>query len=192
MKRMTAAVLGAVVMVASATAMAGGEPTVETGFKVVTGGTNLVSDAAFDLQNTVSGSSLTYKRQGSFGGINLGWNGTHGNYVTVKRQNGGGNVLYGEPVALKVRVGSDGNWLKYEHRDQGINLNWNKSPQYEWIIKGGTDGQPVKAGDTIAIVSTKENDSVIYCYRANGAWLKWSKDCSRAERELAKRNAPSR
>ena len=178
----TSLLLGAVVH-------AQGNPTVEKGYKVSAA---LQSDQAFDLTNIVSGSSLTYKSQGSFGGINLGWTGSHGNYVTVKRQAGAGPVKYGEPVALKVEGGGHGDFLKYEHRDHGINLSWTKNPEYEWRIMGGTDGQPVGAGDQIAIVNNKENDSMIFCYRVNGAWLKWSKDCSRAEREAAKRGAPSR
>jgi hypothetical protein len=176
----------------SLSAVAGDEAPVQADYKVVLSkGSELASGASFDLQNVVSGSSLTYKRQGSFGGINLGWDTKHGDYVSVVREAGAGSVKYGEPVALRVRRGGDGNYLRYSKRDYGINLNWSSTPVYEWRVKGGQDGQPVKAGDVIALVSTVEKDSVVYCYRKNGAWLKWSKDCSTAERELAKRNAPS-
>ncbi|MBK8214397.1 MAG: hypothetical protein IPK71_11665 [Myxococcales bacterium] len=193
MKRSFVGVLACMTVVGlSVTAGAQAEAPVQPDYKVVTGSSgDLVSDDAFDLQSVVSGSSLTYKRQGTLGGINLGWDTKHGDYVTIKRQAGSGPVKYGEPVAIRVRRGNDGNYIRYSRRDLGINLDWSSSPVYEWRIKGGQDGQPVKAGAVIAIVSTVEKDSLVYCYRKNGAWLKWSKDCSRAERELAKRGAPS-
>ena len=74
MKRSIVGVLACMTVVGlSVTAGAQAEAPVQADYKVVTGSSgDLVSDDAFDLQSVVSGSSLTYKRQGTLGGINLG------------------------------------------------------------------------------------------------------------------------
>lgn len=82
MKRSFVGVLACMTVVGlSLTAGAQAEAPVQPDYRVVTGSSgDLVSDDAFDLQSAVSGSSLTYKRQGSLGGINLGWDTKHGDY----------------------------------------------------------------------------------------------------------------
>ena len=105
-----------------------------------------------------------------------------------------GGPLNTFPKLLRRNASQFGSRAAIRHKDLGIWQTWTWAQVLE-IVRAyavGLQRLGLGRGDTIAIVSTKENDSVIYCYRANGAWLKWSKDCSRAERELAKRNAPSR
>jgi len=149
--------------------------------------TQLEDGGGYDISNSMSGSFLVYKHQGSIGGINLGWNKNKNGGITFKKE-GGGTINYDDPVAIKVE---GGNWLRYGSRDAGINLDWSKTPVYEWRIQGGQAGTPVKLGQAMKLHNTVAKNPVTYCYRENGAWLRWEKDCSQKYIGLAKAGAPS-
>lgn len=148
------------------------------------GATTLEDGSGYDVQNSISKNFLGYKSQGTFGGINLGWLPAKSGSVSFKKQ-GGGTINYGDAIAIKVEGGG---FIQYKSRDYGINLNWSKDPVYEWRIDGGSG--PVKLG-VIKLFNTVAKDNVTYCWRKNGAWLKWEKDCSQKDIAAAKAGVPS-
>jgi len=66
------------------------------------------------------------------------------------------DILTGEAFALGIGGGEA--FLKYGERKSGINLNWSKSPIFEWrmFTVGEAAGKPIGAGTKFAIL----NDSV--------------------------------
>lgn len=141
------------------------------------------SGKRYELRNKWSESAMIYTKQSR--GINMGW-GKNTNGVRLTKESGG-VIKYGDTIAFGVSNG----YLQYDKRTWGINLKWtNKDrPVYEWIVKGGKDGDPVQLGQPITIHNTKESDHLFYCIRHSGAWVKWSKDCSKTERAATYANA---
>jgi hypothetical protein len=131
----------------------------------------------FLLKNSTNRHFLSYKKQGTFGGINLGFTDdaepataakvVHWEFVNRNRT----AVKYDEPVAIRCRDG----YLRYGHRDVGINLHWSDSPVTEWRLLGGRPGTPVKTGEKFSIFNmhTKEGEPLIYFKREIGGNIGW-------------------
>jgi hypothetical protein len=104
-------------------------------------------------------------------GINLVWQDDDNQQNIRFDRPGGGTVRYGDVVAIRV---SGGGYVKYGARDNGINLVWSNSPVYQWEIRGGTHGVPVRT-DTgaIQLLNTHVFQSVTYGERDRGINLVW-------------------
>ncbi len=129
------------------------------------------------LKNSTNRHFLHYKHQGTFGGINLGFTddaepSTAAKVVQwelVNRQ--GTPVKFDEPVAL--RCGDD--YLRYGHREVGINLTWSDNPVYEWRLLGGKPGTALKTGVPFSIFNmhNAEGEPLIYFQREIGGNIGW-------------------
>ncbi|HEX8117996.1 MAG TPA: hypothetical protein VF521_12055, partial [Pyrinomonadaceae bacterium] len=64
-------------------------------------------------------------------------------------------VLSGEPVAFGVGGGEE--FMRYAHRNVGVNLKWSAKPVFEWRIFGANTqaGKPIPTGALLAIVNVK-------------------------------------
>jgi hypothetical protein len=76
-------------------------------------------------------------------------------------------------------VGGSPSFLRYAHRTVGINLEYQGSPAFEWLIYGsnGEKGQPVPTGSPVAIINSKvepDPDFLIYLDRPAGADVGWT------------------
>lgn len=123
---------------------------------------------------------LQYESSGAHGGINLGWTDdskeSTGDRVSkwfFERQSArpgyGEKVVnaplkYGERVALGLmhREGLSDPYLRYGHRDWGINLKWSKEPIFEWTVLGGPIGTPVAAHQRVTIFNLTHDNFMIY------------------------------
>jgi hypothetical protein len=112
-------------------------------------------------------------------GINLGWT-DDAEPATVKKvtrwflaRQGTSTapVKYGELLALGY--GGDPSFIKYEKRTVGINLGWSNTPRFEWKLLGGHKGQPVHAGEWLAIYNQKAGECLIYFDRTVGGDIGW-------------------
>jgi hypothetical protein len=112
-------------------------------------------------------------------GINLGWTddaspqtGTKvARWFFVRGGTGDEPVRYGEAIALGN--GGDPSFIKYEQRTVGINLNWSKTPVFEWKIGGGRSGEVVSTGQHVALFNEKANEVLIYFDRNVGGDIGW-------------------
>ena len=80
-------------------------------------------------------------------------------------------ILSGESIAFGIGLGEA--FLRYAHRDVGINLTWSKNPIFEWRIFGldSETGKPIQENSLVAIVNDKVEpapDFFIYLDRAPG------------------------
>lgn len=131
----------------------------------------------FLLKNSTNRHFLHYKKQGTFGGINLGFTDdaepstaakvVQWELVNQKRT----PVKYDEPVALRCRDG----YLRYGQRDVGINLHWSDNPVYEWRLLGGPRGTAVKTGTPFALLNMhgSQGEPMIYFKREIGGNIGW-------------------
>jgi hypothetical protein len=105
-------------------------------------------------------------------GINLVWTAPSGpGNVFFARQGASGQPLvYGARVAIHV---ADGGYLRYGVRKYGINLVWSSSPVYEWEIRGGPTGSPVRWGHIIGLWNSVIKQYVHYGSRLFGINLVW-------------------
>jgi hypothetical protein len=129
------------------------------------------------LKNSTNRHFLGYKPQGTFGGINLGFTDdaepstaakvVHWEFVNRNRT----PVKYDEPVAIRCRDG----YLRYGHRDVGINLHWSDNPVAEWRLLGGRRGTPVKTGEKFSIFNmhSADGEPLIYFKREIGGNIGW-------------------
>ena len=134
-------------------------------------GSQITSGTGYNLYNIDQKSFLDYKDRW---GANLGWHGTAENNIEIKVK-GGGALTCGALFAMKV----DNEWLKYGHQNVGINITSTKTfgdDLYQWKIVKCTAGQPVAKDTAIAIMNTKENDSLVGCKRPAGVNLAWAND----------------
>lgn len=174
----------------------------------------LTSGTRVRVGSDYSGHCLTYKSQDS--GINLGHVGdcskTKGgeNFAFEKTvgDTSGGEIRFGDVVAMSVARDSDRAYVCYGVRDHGINLNWGKNDA-ECKGRSGSKGNgavqwklmPVagstkKVGDAIAMTdrfalhSVVADAPVVKCARIYAAgitptwWagdLKWRADCMHHE-----------
>jgi hypothetical protein len=131
----------------------------------------------FLLKNSTNRHFLQYKKQGTFGGINLGFSDNaepstaakvvHWEIVNRQRT----PVKYGEPVAIRCRDG----YLRYGSRTVGINLDWSDNPVFEWRLLGGRQGTPVRTGQWLSIFNmhAQPGEPLIYFKREVGGNIGW-------------------
>lgn len=108
------------------------------------------SDKNYNLKGRTTRKFLQYEKQ--VFGINLGWTDNASATTARKRskwffaRKGGrqGPIRYGETIA--IGWGKSPSFIKYDHRNVGINLDWSDKPVYEWTILGGKPGTPVRTG----------------------------------------------
>ena len=133
----------------------------------------------YQLKNRVIRKFLQYERQGTFGGINLGWTddaepdtARRVTRWTFARAGGGrGPVRYGEPVALAW----NGDYVQYGERTIGINLEWSDTPRFEWLLLGGRPGSDVRTDTWLALFNTRSEggEPMIYFDRTVGGDIGW-------------------
>jgi hypothetical protein len=118
-------------------------------------------------------------------GINLGWTDDAEPATARKvarwfftRQGGQDQpVRYGDSVALGYGVPPS--FIRYAHRDVGINLDWSNEPVFEWKLLGGKIGHPVRTDEWLAIYNERaEGDSgrgecLIFFDRTVGGDIGW-------------------
>ena len=119
-----------------------------------------------------------YEKQGSLGGINLGWTDDCKPSTAEKSQRwriahdgqSGQPVQYGQPVAIAW----DDHYLRHGHRDIGINLKWSDKPVFEWRILGGQVGAPVERSIKVALWNDTADEPMIQVDRDGpGADVGW-------------------
>lgn len=144
-----------------------------TDWKILGKGAEVKAGSTYTLSNNSTHESIRYGKR--TWGINLVWNkSTALNNIRFEVKGGGKGVLkYGDKVAIHVL---NGGYLKYQHRDVGINLAWSTPPVYEWVILGGKKGTPVKTGALLSLFNERENDFMIWAQRPAGINLRWWKD----------------
>ena len=135
----------------------------------------------YNLKGTINKKFLQYERQGTGGGINIGWTDNASASTATARSlwyfqnqsNSNRPIRYGEPVAIAWKT-EHTNFIKYASRTTGINLDWSKKPAYEWAILGGKPGVPVKRGqDLVVIYNLKFKRPLIYFKRTVGGHIGW-------------------
>lgn len=129
------------------------------------------------LKNRINRHFLQYKKQGTFGGINLGFSDDaepstaekvlHWEFVNSSRT----PVRYDEPVAIRCKDG----YLRYGHRNVGINLLWSDNPVFEWRLLGGPVGAWVSTRDWLCIWNAHSTygEPLIYSKREIGGNVGW-------------------
>jgi hypothetical protein len=137
----------------------------------------------YNLKGKVPIKFLQYEKQGTFGGINLGWTNSASAGTAIDRarwifQRPGGPsaqlapVVYGEPIALGWSKGGKP-FLKYSKRNIGINLTWS-DPVFEWTILGRTPGTRVRRGqDLVILYNLKHRMPMMYFDRTKGGHIGW-------------------
>ncbi|QEG33765.1 hypothetical protein [Bythopirellula goksoeyrii] len=137
----------------------------------------------YNLKGLVNKKFLQYEKQGTFGGINLGWTQTASAGTAIDRaqwifQRPGGPseqlapLVYGEPIALGWSKGSNP-FLKYAKRNVGINLDWSDAV-FEWTILGRTPGTNVGRGqDVVILYNLKHQMPPMRFDRTKGGDIGW-------------------
>lgn len=100
--------------------------------------------------------------------------------MLIKRENGDGQVRYGDIIALNLKPYG---WLKYKKQKYGINISDdNNTPHFIWQIRGGENGTKLISGMPFALynLSPTIKSEMIFCERTHGIDLGWfpSSDCS--------------
>ena len=151
-------------------------------WKLLGSGSEVTSSTGYCFHNKTLGQSIKYGKRGSLGGINLVWDkaanltNTH-----FENESGQGPIKYGEKIALKID-GIKTPYVRYEKRNIGINLTWSGEPIFEWVIVGGKEGDPVKVGETFALINTFEKDFLVYAKRGGEAInLRWYLDRNKGD-----------
>jgi hypothetical protein len=140
-------------------------------------------DRNYDLKGLKPRKFLQHEHQ--TWGINLGWTDNAetatgrkvARWFFTRRSGVSGPVTYGEPLALAN--GGDPSFLRYKHRDVGINLDWSSEPVFEWKVLGGKSGQPMRTADNVAIYNSKVEgegslgECLVYFNRPLGANIGW-------------------
>lgn len=113
-------------------------------------------------------------------GVNIKWKSTNPLNITFKKQNGTGQIVTGEKIAIHF-AGEKGGYLYYKRREHGINLEFSPTPVYEWEFRNGSnkDGDNVLIEERVAIFSTVENDFLVGCQwpLKDVVNLAWCQDC---------------
>ena len=144
-------------------------------------------DRSYTLKGRIPRKFLQYEKQ-QFG-INLGWTddaspatGRHvARWFFTLQGNANRPIRYGDVIALANGKGDS--FLRYADRDFGINLNWSKSPVFEWQLLGGPTGQPVARGPYLAIYNRKVKRFFVHFDRNVGGNIGWD-DSQRWEDDL--------
>lgn len=133
----------------------------------------------YNLKGLVIRKFFHYEKQGTLGGINLGWTNNasaktgkkRARWYFTRRSNAKGPIKYGEPLA--IAWGKAG-YIYYTSRNSGINLDWSKKPHYQWKILGGKQGTSVRRGkDKVIIYNTKHKHPLIYYKRKGAGHIGW-------------------
>lgn len=136
---------------------------------------------AYSIKNLEVRKFLQYEPSGTFGGINLGWTDNASAATADKstrwffaRASGAQTpITYGERIAIGWG-NQDSPFIHYANRKIGINLDWSKSPVYEWVILGGEPGSPVGLDqDTVILFNMKHRQPLIYFDRTVGGDIGW-------------------
>ena len=139
--------------------------------------TEVRSGQRYLLKNKRNRHFLKYKKQGTFGGINLGFTddaepataqkSLHWEFVNKT----GTAVKYNEPVALRCKD----DYLYYGSRDVGINLKWSDSPVFQWWLYGGKAGTPVHTRDWFCLwnMHGELGEPMIWFERTVGGNIGW-------------------
>jgi hypothetical protein len=132
---------------------------------------NYTNNQGYNLFCQSSGQFFTYMKVPL--GINLGYTSDPSVRKTHFRLPDGmeRDILSGESVAFGIGGGEA--FLRYAHRDVGINLKWNQEPVFEWRIFGSNNqvGTPIAESSLVAIVNDKvepKPDFLIYFGRPPG------------------------
>jgi hypothetical protein len=134
-------------------------------------------ERSYNLKNRAPRKFLQYEEQDF--GINLGWT-NDAEPATAKRvarwffatSTGGDRpVRYGDKIALANGTGDS--FLHYADRSWGINLDWSRTPVFEWQLLGGSAGQPVHRSDYLAIYNLKTKNFWLYFDRNVGGDIGW-------------------
>lgn len=105
-------------------------------------------------------------------GIDLGWDSGHADatgrwqWAFVQRDDWPQVVDPGERVAIyntKARA-----YLRYGERRYGINLEWSKTPRFEWDVH--------RRGARLALYNARVRDFLVYGERRYGVNLRWRRD----------------
>jgi hypothetical protein len=173
-------VLAAVALILTITARAAvaeDMPAAAKDWKLLGSGSQVTSGTGYCFQNQSIDQSIRYGKRGSLGGINLVWDKKADlKNAHFESESGSGSIKYGEKLALKIDNDSKP-YVRYDHRDIGVNLNWSNTPVFEWVIVGGKEGDPVKVGESFALVNKVEKDFLIYAKRGGEAInLRWYQD----------------
>lgn len=125
------------------------------------------------LVNKTNGSALVFGERKY--GINLVWEKASGskNIFFAKQGRSQQPVLYGDKIGIAV-TGNPGGYPVYKERKYGINLVYSSTQAYEWEIRGGATGTPVRWGDVVGFFNTTDRKYVVYGQRAFGINLVWS------------------
>ncbi|MCK4743618.1 MAG: hypothetical protein KAT25_07340 [Sulfuriflexus sp.] len=136
-------------------------------------------DYNYNLKGLVIRKFFHYEKQGSLGGINLGWTNNASAETGKKRakwyftrsSNAKGPIKYGEYLAIAWH---NTGYIYYASRNSGINLKWSKKPHYQWQILGGRNGTPVRRGkDKVIIYNTRHKYPMIYYKRKGAGHIGW-------------------
>ncbi|QEG33769.1 hypothetical protein [Bythopirellula goksoeyrii] len=145
-----------------------------------------LADAQYNLKGLVPRKFLQYEKQGTFGGINLGWTDNasastatkSAKWYFVATTDGsapvvGGSLHFGDPIALAWGSGKKP-YVKYSKRNVGINLNWSSKPSFEWAVLGGVPGSEVRRGEDVVILfNLKHRQPMMYFDRTVGGHIGW-------------------
>ena len=134
-----------------------------------------VDDGTGDLFNRPRGGSLVHANQ-TFG-VDLDWSSKSALWKIEAAQSGTGQLVYGQPVALRVWGGG---WLTYGHEAAGVGLALSSSPSYEWYVLGGTPGNPIdtRPADTgleFALWDSRARTYLVARHQTLGVSLDWYK-----------------
>ena len=139
----------------------------------------LVPGKSFSLYTSPPRQFVVYGRRDY--GVNLNWARQAPANFTLSRASGTSEpITFGETVALREQRGG---YLYYKQREYGINLEFSRQPAYEWEVRGGTPGTPVREGKwgdgsyisdvVISLYNRKINCYVVYGEREYGINLVW-------------------
>jgi len=140
---------------------------------------NVLPGTRYQLKGRTIRKFLQYEKQGTFGGINLGWT-DDAEPETARRvthwmftRSGGDRrpLVYGERLAIAWKD----DYIYYGERTVGINLKWSDTPKFEWQILGGKPGTVVRTSDWVCLFNTKSEggEPLIYFDRTVGGDIGW-------------------
>ena len=114
-------------------------------------------------------------------GINLIWgppNIRQEGDIRFEPQVGSGSIKQGQVVAIYLEKGG---YLFYKSRKYGINLDFARTPQFEWELRPNPlePRDAVQLKKTIGLYNRVVRDYVVYCRRSSGINLGWARDCEK-------------
>ena len=116
---------------------------------------DIVSGLPIYLYVKENGNHLTYKKRIDCG-VNLDWKKEFRPTIIFYKE-GGGPIKEGDRVAIHIERGG---YLKYQQRSCGINLSWDKNPNYEWEFN--TEDIFLKTNKPVALFNLEANDYMVF------------------------------